>query len=158
MLWLLIGLVAFTAPFAVVVVNRFAWKIAAVASVWGAGAVVLLTWHAELGVRVGLTVGAVLAACSYGLAWERLFGSPYENLDRVRSVSGAVRRSVEDSVYLTAPMSALIWIGTVLTFVVLGHFLYAAAMVGVTGVIVLIVRALTREPPHRRRRRVQRQS
>jgi len=136
------------------VTGSFAWKVGAIAALLGGGFVLWATRDSEPWVRLVLTGGAVLAAFLYGFAWVRVFGSPYddEELRGVGPLSTLYRQQIADSVYLTAPLGVLVWIVAVVTQLVLGYFSGAAATVGVTGVVVLIVRWLTK-PPHRRRRR-----
>lgn len=135
--------------------GRFGTMVAGVTAVLGGGLVLIATWGSELWVRIVVTAAAVLAACLYGFLWERLLGDPRdeEDLRGVGPLSTVGRRDVADSVYLTAPLAVLVWIVVFVTLLMLGRFLQAATMVGVTAVAVLTVRWLVSNPPHRRRRR-----
>ena len=129
--------------------GSFAWKIAVCTAVPGG---VLVLWLTQ---SVLLAAATVPAACLYGFAWEHVFGDPCdeEEMTGVGPLSTGALRGFGDSVYLTAPLAILGWIVGFVALLALGCFLHAAAMVGVTGVVVLIVRSLTQAPPHRRRRR-----
>jgi len=125
-------------------------KIAVCAGIPGA-ILVLVATH-----NVLLAAAAVPVAALYGYAWERLFGDPYdgEELEGVGPLSTGGLRGMADSVYLTAPLGVLVLIVVVVIQLATGHFLWAAATAGATGVAALIARALTEtRPPHRRRRR-----
>jgi hypothetical protein len=154
LLMLVLG-AAVALPFAALLFDRFALKIAVVGAVLTGGLALWFVWDWQPWVRAAITGGAVLLAGVYGFAWERVFGSPYDEaeLRGVGPLSTVLQRRVADEVYLTAPLAVLFWLLSFLTLLLLGRFLHAAAMVGVTGVVVLTVRWMLKEPPHRRRRR-----
>jgi MFS family permease len=135
--------------------GRFGRTVAGVTALLGGSLTLMVTWRSELWVCIVLTAAAVVAAFLYGFLWERLLGDPSheEDLRGVDPISTAGRRKVADSVYLTAPLAVFAWIVVFVTFLLLGRFLQAATMVGVTAVAVLTVRWMLTEPPHRRRRR-----